>query len=156
MDSACIFEFCSRPSRGFVGQPGGRSVSVYANGDVFVRSFVIGEKDPVRERLAAASPALAETVQSILERHADAIAALPEHLDTGVCDGNMQFFSFGGKRVGGVMITRKDPEEVRRRNPRYYERCGAMIACTNTMLDIYNEIAAAVNACGAGQLLWIM
>ncbi len=156
MDGKCIFEYKSVPTYGRVGMPGALSVRVLDSGAVVRTEYVIGRDAPREETVLATIPELAREIEGIIARRAEELAAMPDTLHNGSYDGALQVFRFGGKRISALNISRCDPEEVRKRNPRYYERFRENMERENLVLDIYNEIASAINRFDAGIRLRIL
>ena len=123
---------------GYAGMPDGYSVTVYDNGDMYRRGFVLGNDRPVREKKLASVPELAEKIGAIIAKHHDELEKIPEELDNGTLDGPMDRFQFGDKKIQAWCIQRIDLSEC---SPEYAEEYRENIMYENTVLDIYDEIA---------------
>ena len=151
MDNECIFEYKSTVCYGCVGMPAGRSIGVYRNGDVVKRQYVIGDDAPQKETVLATVPELAKAIQDIINRHAEELAQIPNQLNNGTLDGSEDCFVFGNKTITAWTIQRTAPSEMEQCDE-YRDNC----IHENLVLDIYDEIARAINKRHVGTRLKIL
>lgn len=81
-----------------------------------------------------------EKIKWILSSYGSEISNIPNKLYNGTCDGNGNAFIFMDKEITCWNIQYADIEEVKDRNPQYYEIYRANIQYENTTLDIFEEV----------------
>lgn len=145
MGARLLFQFKSTPSYGFFGMSGGSSISVYSNGKVIERKYVMGNNKAIEERTMACVPELAEIIECLMISNKGALDKIPENLNNGSLDGSHDCFKFGDKSISSWNISRCDEEEVKEKNPSYYLNYRDNMEYENLVIEIYNEIANAVN-----------
>ena len=127
------------------GSQGGYSVTLYSRGDAVKRDFAPDHDKMAPETLLAFMPDSAVKVRAIITRHAAKLKVLPARLDNALPDAALHSFTFGGKTIISRGILRTDIFEYSRHIPFGYEGFIAHRQNQNTVLDIYNEIAAEIN-----------
>ena len=150
MGDACVFEFMSEPSYGRVGQSGGRSLSVFADGRIVRRRFYFDYDEPelANEELLATVPELADAVMEIVRRHSPRLEPVPEYLDDGSFDGSYYVFRFGGKRIRALNIHRPRPRAPWMNPLDEQDSLREIFTYQNLVLDAYDEIAAKIRSYG--------
>lgn len=145
-----LFEYKSTPSFGFFGRPGGGSVTIYYDGSVVHRNYMFGKEEPCVEDKVAFMPELAAELEHVLIKHKKSLKTIPSNLSNGTLDGSHDCFQFGKKKISSWTIKRTDLEEVKQRNPRYYEAYRENMIAENLVLDIYNEMVNIINKYNLG------
>ena len=142
-----LFSYRCSPSFGAIGEPDGESVSVYADGTVICRDYIKGRNRPVKQCTVANLPELAAQIESILIRHHSTVKAIPEYLNNGTCDGCVDSFQYGDKAITAITIRRCNENDLKMRNPQYYDDYKGNISFENQVLDILAEITTAFEKC---------
>ena len=150
-----LFQFKSTPSYGFFGMSGGSSISVYSNGKVIKRKYVMGNNKAVEEQTIACIPEMAEIIECLIISHKEELDEVPENLCNGSLDGTHDCFKFGEKSISSWNIRKCDIEEVKERNLSYYTYYKDNMEYENTVIEIYNEIANTINSYVEGVDMWI-
>lgn len=145
-----LFQYKSTPSFGFFGTPGGSSLSVYSNGKVVKRNYVFGENRATDVQQIACVPEMAERIECLLISYKDELAKIPEKLNNGTLDGSHDCFRFGEKSITSWTIHKCNLEEVKERNPSYYNCYKDNMIFENLVIEIYNEIAMVINSYARG------
>ena len=127
---------------GCVGMPAGKSLAVYANGDVVLCKYVLGKDEPVSRKVLAVKPELASAVAEIIACHADELSGIPDTLDNGTLDGSEDCLTFGDKIISAWCIHRTNPEDASAELDAAYRK---NMEYENAVLDIYDEIAVVIN-----------
>lgn len=74
---------------------------------------------------------------------------LPERLDNGSCDGEIDEFVFGDKCILGFNVRKADLYEIACINRTYYRQYGQNMIYENLTLDIFNGvIKECITLCG--------
>lgn len=133
--AAVIFEYKSEATWGRTGMPSGESITVYKDGKVIYREYIMGEKEPVLEVEIAILPKLAMDIQEVLDQHVKEIKQIPSSIDNLSCDGAYDLFRFGRKKISALNIKRNNLAEVDRLNPYY-----SVMVYENMVLDIFDVI----------------
>lgn len=89
--------------------------------------------------------ALSQIMDTIRENW-DIIQALPERLRNGTKDGSNNIFTFATKEISAANIHRSDEDYVYDNPHRLSETDCAHLLYANKVLDIYDEIAAALSS----------
>lgn len=142
---AVLFECKHLPAFGWVGMSGGSSVAVLRDGSVLFREFVVGQEEPVSEDEIAFIPEAVARIETILNNHEADLGEMPDKLNNGSLDGSNDIFQFGEKIISSWNIERTDLEEVKNRNPEYFEDYKDNMMWENMVLNIYNEILDILN-----------
>ena len=145
MGARLLFQFRSTPSYGFFGMSGGSSISVYSNGKVIERKYVMGNNKAIEERTVACVSELAEIIECLIISNKDVLDKIPENLNNGTLDGSHDCLKFGDKGISAWSIHLCDIEEVKERNPSYYLHYKDNMEYENMVVSIYNEIANTIN-----------
>lgn len=140
-----LFEYKKTPSYGYFGMPGGDAVTIYCDGSVIYRNYIFGKDEPCAEENVAFMPELAAELEHVLVKYKETLKIIPSKLNNGTLDGSHDCFQFGKKKISSWMIKRCDIEEVKQRNPRYYEVYKENMVVENIVLDIYNEMVHIIN-----------
>ena len=84
----------------------------------------------------------------ILEKHKSEIASFTD-TDNGSCDGAFNYFLFGDKWVESLNIDETDDiDEVKERNPRYYDEYLENMIMENQILSVFDEINTVLKKYG--------
>ncbi|MCR5566714.1 MAG: NUDIX domain-containing protein [Clostridiales bacterium] len=141
-----LFEYGSFGAWGCVGEYGGDKIRVYESGKIEYSTHLMGyEETPLEIRTYHAAPAMLHEIEDVIASHEDDLKGIPSELNNGSCDGSMQQFVFGQKKIFALNISRTDPAEIKARNPGYYEGHIANMLHENLVMDIFEEIAAVFN-----------
>ncbi|MCR5566491.1 MAG: NUDIX domain-containing protein [Clostridiales bacterium] len=146
-----LFEYGSFGAWGCVGDYGGDIIRVYASGEIEYSTHLMGyEKVPLEKRSYQADPAMIREIEDIIASHEDDLKGIPSRLNNGSCDGSVQSFTFGQKKISALNISRTDLNEIKERNPGYCEEYWANILHENMVLDIFEKIVSAFSRYNTG------
>ena len=159
-----IFEYRTHAAYGMVvdenttlkqKEPDDYGITLRANGELVLKAFYFGWTKPVFTQLVAVNKVLAERVMEMQETILELIKDVPKSLNNGSLDGSYDIFTFFGKRIEALNISRTNINEIIARNPEYYEEYKDNIDFENRVLDAYDDIAELINFYDHGVQLWI-
>lgn len=93
-----LFEHKTKVSLGLIGVYGGRSVTVYQDGSVVVRTFLFGQEEPVSEETIACVPKMAVLIEKMIVSRKGELEQIPERLNNRTLDGSHDSGEFGRRR----------------------------------------------------------
>lgn len=141
-----IFQYKSGPSFGLIGKYcGNKSIEVLSDGSIICKSYLFNHDEPSTSETIACLPEIASQIEKVLVKHENTLSNIPSRLSNGTLDGALDEFIFGKKKIIADNIKRTNIEEVKSRNPRYYEEYYENMIHENAIIDIYTEIIAIIN-----------
>ena len=144
MSEKVLFQYKTTPSFGFFGKYGGKSISVYSDGNVVESKYVFGRDEAVEERIISCVPELADVIDCLIISYEEELRRIPDKLSNGTLDGSHDCFQFRDKIISSWTIQKCDIEEVKEQNPSYYYQYKENMLYENMVIEIYNEIARTI------------
>lgn len=143
-----LFGYSCTPSYGCFGMDdGGFSVEIHSDGSLWHKTYIFDMKEKTKSEHAISEKTI-KKINEILNKNSAVIKNFFEHISNGSLDGSCNRFVFLGKEIISWNVDRCDEEEVKERNPQYYNKYISVIKQENLMLDIFEQIVAVLKTEG--------
>lgn len=135
-----IFGYQCAPSYGMIGSEGGFSFDVLDNATVDYKTYLFSQLLTSWNSYSI-DPALCARITEEVEASRKAVEVIPQNLNNGSCDGNMNRFTFWDRQITAWNISAADPEHIMKTNPGYFMEYRDNIFHENFVLSLFKRIA---------------
>jgi len=140
-NSDTLFQYTKNASYGKMGDNlGDFSLKILNNGQIIYSTYLFRKEEPVSIRTYTLDSKTLSLLKQTIDSKIDIINSMPNSIDTGVMDGDMQTFKFYDKKISATSINYIDIEKLKKDNFDYYSRIKDTITYNNNLLTIFDEI----------------
>lgn len=140
-NSDTLFQYTKNASYGKIGDNlGDFSLKILSNGQIIYSTYLFRKEEPVSIKTYTLDSKILSLLKQTIDSKMDSINLMPNSIDTGVMDGDMQTFRFYGKKISATSINYIDIEKLKQENFDYYSRIKDTIIYNNSLLTIFDEI----------------
>ncbi len=135
-----IFGYMNFPSCGWEDiDDGGFSCVINSDGFLEYKTYIFPQKEK-RCKTYYISESTINDIKEIISQNWKIIDNIPENLDNGSCDGELNNFVFNNKKISALNIEQVDANLVKVLNFKYYAEYRNNIRNENKVLEIFNKI----------------